>query len=312
MAPAESAAPTKKRKKRKMKTAVDMAVTLREFIKANYSDLKFRKSVLCSDLFSAPLGQIWQDPQRFLCELKVLPNAGVNTVEALTYIFDCEFKRLSKRGEFDTAIDLPRKIKSAIGEWLHENERQHVEFSPVRGSFVTGSMDESDKHPFWLLEKVRNKAIYYLPKTLPDVFKTKAIWRAECDEDPGESRYNSNLRRASELAIESCVTVNFVIDQCVWNDLVLRRGLYEGLSQPEVDAQISIMETMGETYKDRVSFEVTNFANGGLSNCLVLPNGFVSTFVFGGYYISKDPRLIGHVHRSIVRSKRTKIFSEVA
>lgn len=289
-----------------------MGVTLREFVKENYSDLKIRKSVLCSDLFSATLDQIWQDPQRFLCELKVLPNAGVNTVEAITYIFDCEFKRLAKNSESNATVDLPGKIKSAIREWLHENERRHVEFSPVRGSFITGSMDENDKHPFWLLEKVRNKTVYYLPKTLPDVFKTKAIWRAECGEEPVESRYNSNLRRASELAIESCVTVNFVIDQCVWNDLILRKGAYDCLSQQEVSEQISIIEKMGETYKDRVSFEMTNFANSGLSNCLVLPNGFVSTFVFGGYYISKDPRLIGHVHRSILRSKRVKIFSEPA
>lgn len=286
----------------------DRSVTLRELIEERYSDLKFRKIVLEASLLDTPLADAMLNRQDFLRRIMRLPGAGIKTAESLSYIFWQETEHLLASARQPDAAPLPASLEQLLRDGADTEGLAHVTFSSLAGSFVTGSMDGNDKHPFWALGNAFGKTAFYLPNTLPDFFKTEAVWQAERHDFRINQKYRANLKKVSDLASEAQISVRFVIDETVWNDLVTRRGKYRSLTEAQVAEQVGILRSAGVGFGGQMSFETANYPAAGLSNCLVVEHQFISTYVFGGYYITKDPRMVSHVYRSLLRARKTPIF----
>ena len=288
-----------------MKNKPDQEKTVRDVIAPLVEMRKIRSSIYEHDLIDLPLKDAVLDRKWFIRRLKELPKVGVKTAEIVDRLLQEQAVLLANSetvggNQADVDASFGKQLQTAIKSF----ERTQVQFNAVSGTFFSAAMTASDRHPFWLLEKMKDASVYYLANTIPDVFKTTEVWQAEHGKEKIGNFYRHNLQSVANLASQSVAKIDFVINSSVWEMLIARQGIYSILSDTDVEKQIKVLESVSRQLSGRISFSEANFQVSGLSNCLVAEKEFISTYIFGGYYVSRDIRLISHVLDLITRAEK--------
>jgi hypothetical protein len=288
-----------------MESNTNLSASMRDLLSQDHETFQLRKAILEHDLLDMTVGDALLQQNDFLKEFSRLPSVEPKTVEVVSHLLDRQISQLfSDASEFRRSPTARTPLADALKSWSDDAGQEHISFPSVSGSYVAGAMDEKDKHPLWALVHANGKKVFLLPVTIPDLFKTEDVWRAERQGQPVNEGYASNLQIVLEVAARTSAVVTFVIDETVWKELKTRTGRYASLTEKQAAKQIDILKAVSLTFRDQAIFETANFKLEGLSNCLAVEGEFVSSYWFGGYYRTNDPRFVHHVYRRIERADR--------
>lgn len=285
---------------------------MRELLLQNYKRFGLRQSILQHDLLKMPIGEVLMERERFLREMSFLPGVGPKAVEVTSYLLEKESQKfLSTVSGLSNQNITESSIVNSIEEWLRKTKKSQESIWNITGSFVPTAMDEEDKQPLWSLHQTQGKKIFYLPNTIPDIFKTADIWWAERKGEAVNTTYAQNLRMVAELAqnIDTCVT--FILDENIWSELLERRGRYATLTEHQVSEQVDIMRSASVMFRDQVTFELASFQNEGLSTCFIVEGTSISSFWFSGYFRTVEPKFVHYAFNKIDLARREPLFSSL-
>lgn len=283
--------------------------TLIDILQSRHKDFPLRNSIKNSDILSATLEEILRDREHYFKRLSGMPNVGDKTVEMLRFVLQNESERLLSLADDDAnTYALPDDIREIFNRNINSDIHNAVEFTQINGVFHTGAMGEHDLHPFKLLAETKTKRTFYLPLTIPDIFKTESVWKAEHGSSPVSKDYQSRVVDVLEAAKKFSGVFHFIIDEYVWKNLCERRGVYKTLSDAELSEQLGVFKSIAFTFPDRVSLSTANFQRDKLTSCILVPSEFITSYMFGGHYVCKDLRLVNHAYRTIKRAKKNPIL----
>ncbi len=171
------------------------------------------------------------------------------------------------------------------------------------------AMTRSDTHPFWLWLQSKGHFCYYLPYTLPNILMTDAVWEVENMKDIVIRNYLPNAEEVFTALVLSKKKIEFVIDRHVWEDFSTYSGQYTKLGKRAVQEQVSVFQKLRDATGGRVSFSITSHKENGLTKCLVSEGALLSSFLFGGYYVSHSDTLIRQTLQAIYDAKPSILTS---
>lgn len=288
-----------------MDNTTRLSSSLRDLLAADHGTFAPRATLLEQALLNINVGDALLRRDAFLSEFSMLADADPETVERVSALLDHEAARLvADASEFHGVPTGGTSLAEVLTSWSQDTAPDHISFDALSGSYVAGAMDEKDRHPLWSLVHAHDKKVFLLPVSIPDLFKTEDVWRAERKGQSVDQGYAANLQMVLDVAARTTAVVTCIIDETVWKELTTRTGRYAVLTEKQAAKQIDVIRAVAHTFKDQAIFETANFNLEGLSNCLAVEGEFVSSYWFGGYYKSTDPRFVDHVYRRIERAER--------
>ncbi|MEQ9565880.1 MAG: hypothetical protein RLN85_08725, partial [Pseudomonadales bacterium] len=91
--------------------------------------------------------------------------------------------------------------------------------------------------------------------------------------------------------------------------LLERRGRYATLTEHQVSEQVDIIRSTYVMFKHQVTFELASFHKEGLSTCFIVEGTSVSSFWFGGYFRTLDPKVVDYAYSKVVSARRNPLFT---
>jgi hypothetical protein len=283
-------------------------VTLRQVIEKMYKSGRRREALLAYPLIDLPLADAFPQRDSIMKDLIQLPSIGRGTVVDIDRAIR-EHAGLSEvspaKGEGATdhaALSSPEPSASS-----DERGNDHGEPGVVPNEAL--AMTRSDTHPFWLWLQSKGHFCYYLPYTLPNILMTDAVWDVENMKDIVIRTSLPNAEEVFTALVLSKKKIEFVIDRHVWEDFSTYSGQYTKLSKRAVQEQVSVFQKLRDATGGRVSFSITGHKENGLTKCLVSEGALLSSFLFGGYYVSHSDTLIRQTLQAIHDAKPSILTS---
>jgi hypothetical protein len=256
------------------------------------------------------IGDALMDRDNFLREMSFLPGVGPKAVEVTSYLLEKESQAfLAKVSGLPSEKITKNMAADSIEKWLRKPKISQESILNITGSFVPTAMDEEDKQPLWSLHQTQGKQTFYLPNTIPDIFKTADVWRAERKGEPVNTTYAHNLRMVAELAQNIETYVAFILDENIWSELLERRGRYAALTEHQVSEQVDIMRSASVMFREQITFELASFQNEGLSTCFIVEETSVSSFWFSGYFRTVEPKFVDYAFNKVAVARRKPLFA---
>ncbi|MHA7889188.1 hypothetical protein [Roseicyclus sp.] len=281
-------------------------VTLRQVIENTVKPGKRLEVLLGHPLVELSLEEVLSRREAILEDVRLLPHIGEGTVSAIDEALRHHFGLTPAERKLDAAT--PVKVARADNARRSHDATHRVRSSrPLRSQTDALDLTRSDVHPFWLWVQSGVSSAYYLPHTLPNILMTPALWRVENRQSDKVLKYLPSTDEVLEVLACANKNIDFVIDTDVWNDFTTGSGQYAFLSKSEMLEQATVFDRLQRDSDGRVSFSIASHEENGLSKCLVSKGGFLSTYVFGGYYVTHNETLISKAFQDIQAAKPQKI-----
>jgi hypothetical protein len=281
-------------------------VNLRQVIENTVKPGKRLEALLGHPLVELSLEEVLSRREAILEDFRLLPHIGEGTVSALDEALRHHFG-LSQAERQPCAAKPVKFVRANDARRSHDATHRGRSSRPQRPQAGALDLTRSDVHPFWLWVQSGAPAAYYLPYTLPNILMTPALWRVEDRQADKVLKYLPSTDEVLEVLAYTNKNIDFVIDTDVWNDFTTGSGQYAFLSKSEMLEQAIIFDRLQRDSDGRVSFSIASHEENGLSKCLVSKGGFLSTYVFGGYYVTHDETLISKAFQDIQAAKPQKI-----
>lgn len=282
--------------------------TLRQVIEKMYKSGRRRDALLAYSLIDLPIEDAALQRDSIMKDLIQLPSIGRGTVVDIGRAI----------GEHAAPSEgSPTKGEEATDHATASSPEPPANSDKRRGD--QGALDavsnealvmtRSDTHPFWLWLQSKGHFCYYLPYTLPNILMTDAVWDVENMKDIVIRTSLPSAEDVFTALVLSKKKIEFVIDRHVWEDFSTCSGQYARLSKRAVQEQVSVFQKLRDATGGRVSFSITSHKENGLTKCLVSEGALLSSFLFGGYYVSHSDTLIRQTLQAIHDAKPSILSS---
>lgn len=289
-----------------MQSHDDSHVTLREVIEKTLKPGKRLQALLAHPLMELPLEKALLRRDSFLQDVRHLPHIGAGTVTAIAEALD----RAVASAYGDQTVRVGRPVPSAHAKAAGA-PRTQTHARPIqqaqRSQDDALDLTRSDIHPFWLWVQSGGVSAYYLPFTLPNILMTPAVWHVENRKHDLVLGYVPSMEDVVETLMRTDKQIEFVIDHDVWMDFTTATGPFALLAKHEIKEQVSVFHRLQRLTFGRVSFSTASHKENGLSKCLVSEGGFLSTYLFGGHYISHSEHHINQTMKAIQAANPRRI-----
>jgi len=196
---------------------------------------------------------------------------------------------IRNESEFAASYTTERKILAALGI---EISYKRAKSSSVGSNIIfdqfqfTPHASEVESRNVFLnaLKKSQGRAAVYACDTIPEFLKTTSVLTAELGKKFDAEAYSGYM---SSIVSEMSDLGNFsgviFIDDAIFSSLLNRTGLYQQLSQDDVDEQVSAIKLFFEAVFPKVQGYVLDFRKNGLTTVFILDNGYGVNFFYRGY-----------------------------
>lgn len=281
-------------------------ITLRQVIENTVKPGKRLEVLLGHPLVDLSLEEALSRREAILEDVRLLPHIGEGTVGAIDEALHRHFG-LTQAERQPCAAKAVKVVCADNARRSHDVMHRSRSSRPQRSQAGALDLTRSDVHPFWLWVQSGAPSAYYLPYTLPNILMTPALWRVENRQSDKVLKYLPSTDEVFEALALADKNIDFVIDADVWNDFTTVSGQYAFLSKSEMLEQANVFDRLQRDSDGRVSFSIASHEENGLSKCLVSRGGFLSTYVFGGYYVTHNETLISQAVQDIQAAMPRKI-----